>query len=68
MVRKSEILDNCKFIDSLMGLCSVRNITDDLNQKRFKSISKSDFDFDLNHLEINDIKPRFMRSINQNLS
>ena len=38
---------------------SVRNITDDLNQKGFKSISKSDFDFDLNHLEINDLKPRF---------
>ena len=38
---------------------SVRNITDDLNQKGFKSKSKSDFDFDLNHLEINDLKPRF---------
>ena len=38
---------------------SVRNITDDLNQKGFKSISKSDFDFDLNHLKINDLKPRF---------
>ena len=41
------------------NVCSVRNITDDLNQKGFKSISKSDFDFDLNHLEINDLKPRF---------
>ena len=33
-------------------MISVRNITDDLNKKGFKSISKSDFDFDFNNLEI----------------
>ena len=53
----------------LCSVCvpSVRNITDDLNKKGFKSISKSDFDFDLNHLEINDLKNVIFRSINQYL-
>ena len=54
----------------LCSVCvpSVRNITDDLDKKGFKSISKSDFDFDLNHLEINDLKNVIYRSINQYLS
>ena len=53
------MLGPCIIPEGSIRSISVRNITDDLNQKGFKSISKSDFDFDLNHLEINDLIPRF---------
>ena len=54
------MLGPCIIPEGSIRSISVRNITDDLNQKGFKSISKSDFDFDLNHPKINDLKLRFI--------